>query len=664
MMASYSKHELQEKILSLFSEVHKEFSCCELAKLVDKPSQDLSQTLKKMAATGLVAREKCKRGLNQAVYVYKKSVPDTYPAAPPNQSCNNCQWFSGLEQCILLLLVKEDAPWALRGELKERAEALSLNNVEKCAYYTPRRSGSCKSKTMKAFIQRNTNPLTLEFRCPVERCGKVILEFSASLLRRNIGANTVYCPHCGSPINFKYSNSLERYQVQYLDSLFDILQRLYEQLTGLPLKGRYEEERQYGLSIVKPGSYYLDLENEILYVGNELNSEELVESKDLAYFSLRQLDYIAVKHFEDYEALEDALHKVDPITNRKLYNNIQLLHSQAVIESVEPTLKEIGGNEILIATREPFHQLFYSNLLNRKAVLAAKAAELVDAEFRSEFETAVKIFDRDIPKYFQPWKVAFREWQQIEGGFASVMTEPFKKESEKYGFENISREKARKVRGEDFLQYGLFIARTPKACLENGAQKVLDNELKEEIYNELAMPWNDLRGWCHRRYPFGLFLDYKEPIRAVAQLWLHEAIRNEEITTKDFKVLRGKRYEKYYCAEQNSHALEVIQKIKRQTMQTRVAPMVGSEQSVRGTISEAIGDLKKMLNQLANFCADLFVEHIANDHVKTIWKKLQETKNKIYLTEKENRLLEKHVKQFFREEFVFEPITIAEIVLR
>ncbi|MBN1328577.1 MAG: hypothetical protein JXA54_03800 [Candidatus Heimdallarchaeota archaeon] len=664
-MASYSKLELQEKVLSLFSEIHKEFSCCELAELVDKPSQDLSQTLKKMVATGLVAREKLKRGLDQAVYVYKKpTAPDAYPADPDPKRCNDCQWFSGLERCILLSLVKEGAPWALRGELKERAEALSLNKVEKCAYYTPRRSGSCKNKTMKAFIKRNTDPRTLEFRCPVERCGKVIPEFSATLLRRNIGANTVYCPHCGSPINFKYSNSLERYQVQYLDSLFDVLQRLYEQLTGMKLKSRYEEERQYGLSIVKPSSYYLDLENEILYVGNELTPEELVESKDLAYFSLRQLDYIAVKHFEDYEALKEALHKVDPITTRKLYDNIQLLHSQSVIESVEPTLKEIGGNEILIATREPFHQLFYANLLNRKAVLEVKAAELVDGEFRNDFEAAVKIFDRDIPKYSHPWKVTFREWQQIEGGFASAMTEPFKKESEMYGFENVSREKARKVRGEDFLPYGLFIARTPKASFENGVQKELDNEIKEEVYNELEMPWNDLRGWCHRRYPFGLFLDYKEPIRAIAQLWLHEAIRNEEITMKDFRVLRGKRYEKYYCVEQNSHVLEVIQKVKRQTMQTRVAPMVGSEQSVRGMVGGAIGDLKKMLNQLANFCADLFVEHRANNHVKTIWKKLQETKNKIYLTEKENRLLEKHVKQFFREEFVFEPITIAEIVVR
>ena len=661
-MASYAKNELQEKVLSVFATQAEALSCKELAALLDKPPKDLSQTLKQMANKELLFREKCKRQLDQAVYLYQKEPPAEAAQATTKKKCNNCQWFSGLEKCTLLLLVKENTPWMLRGELKNRCEAVSLHGIEECPYFSPRNSGKVRSRTMHAFIKENTDPVTLEFRCPVERCGKVIEEFSATLLRRNLGANALYCPHCSSPINFAYSAGWERYQAQYYDGQHDILQRSYLQLTGLPLEGRYEEERQYGFSIVKPGSYFLDLDNEIIYVGSKLNPEELIKSKDLAYFSLRQLDYIAVKHFEDYEHLEETLHKVDPTTNRELYPKLQLLHSPAAIESVEPTIQEIGGNEILIATRALFYRMFYANLLNRKAVLELKATEFADGEFRAEFKQAVKSYNEDLEHYTSPLDLTFRDWQQLEGGFATLMLTPFKLEAEQYGFENVSREKARKVRGEPFLPFGLFTARTPKACLENGVNKLVDNEIKEEIYNELSMAWNDLRGWCHRRYPTGLFMDHIEPHRAIAQLWTEEAIRNKEITPADFKIVRGKRYEQYYCIEQNSHAYAVVQKIKKQTMQTRLALTRGGEWSVKNATHLAIDELKKMLNQLTNSTADLFVAKSSTMHIKALWKKLQETKNKIYLTEKENQLLQKQVRRFFREEFVFEPITITEIL--
>lgn len=661
-MASYAKSELQEKVLSLFDNRTVGLSCKELATLLDEPPKNLNQTLKNLTGKGLLFREKQKRQLDPAVFIYRKECPTEAGCATKKKTCDNCQWFSGLEKCILLLLVKEEVPWALRGELLERSEAISLNKVERCPYFSPRNRSRLKSKTMQVFVKQNTDKATFAFRCPVDRCGKVIEEFSASLQRRNIGANAVYCPHCGSPINFAYNEGLDRYQVQYYDGQHDILQASYNQITGLTLKGRYEEERQFGFSIVKPRSYFLDLDNELIYVGVELLPESLVESKDLAYFSLRQLDYIAVKHFEDYEHLEETLHKVDPVTNRELYYKIQLLHSPVVIESVEPTIQEIGGNEILIATQALFYRMFYANLLNRKAVLELKAAEFADGESREEFKQALATYNEDFEKYASAKESTFQEWQQIEGGFATTMLDPFKKEAEKYGFENVSREKARKVRGEPFLPYGLFTARTPKACLENGVNKTIDNELKKESYNEQSVPWNGLRGWCHRRYPFGLFLDYVEPNRAIAQLWIAEAIRNKEITPTDFKVVRGKRYEKYYCMEVNSHAHAVVQKIKKQTMQTRLALIKGGEWSVKNANHLVISELKKMLNQLTNSTADLFVETSPRMHIKTLWKKLQETRNKLYLTEKENQLLQKHVRWFFREEFVFEPIMIGEIL--
>ena len=176
-----------------------------------------------------------------------------------------------------------------------------------------------------------------------------------------MGSVDKYCPHCGSPINFTFNHSLNRYIVQYWDSRFDILQRDYEQLTGMELENRYNPDRSHGFSIIKEGSFYIDLDNESIFVGNELSPDELVDSEDRAYFPLRELQYIAIKHEDDYLYLKELLHGVDPETNKALYYNIELLHSSNPIESVEPSLKEIGGNEMLIATGATFYQMFLSN---------------------------------------------------------------------------------------------------------------------------------------------------------------------------------------------------------------------------------------------------------------------------------------------------------------
>ncbi len=618
---SYAKNELKERVYSLFTQKEDNFdgfTCNEVSEIIGKESKDTNQVLKGLTDSGKLSRVKNKIGVKQKTYKYILPTAENTEDSSKKKTCNNCQRYSGLEKCILLRLVEESAPWALQGELRERVAAVSLDGVSACAYHDPRKKGQCKSKTMKIFFKKNTDSITFEFHCPIERCMKIIDELSMSLQRKNIGANTLYCPHCSSPINFTFDHGSNRYQVQYWDSQFDILKRDYERLTGMNLDNRYKEKRSHGFSIVKEGSFYLDLNEEAIYIGNELSPNELKDSKDLAYFSLRQLDYIAVKHEEDYLYLKQKLHDFDSSAGKALYPNINLLHSRSFIESTEPTLKEIGGNEILIATVATFHPMFFSNLLNREAVLKKKFVDMADTEFRRDFKVAIKLFERDIKKYATPWNISFKEWQQIEGGFGSVMYTPFKKEAEKYGFENISREKARKVRGEPFMSYGLFTARTPKACFENGVHKLTDNYIKEEIYNTFLVPWDGLRGWCHRNYSFGLFLDYIETTRAVAPLWINEAIRNVDLTPADFESERGKRFEKYYHMKPKSHAHEVAKHVSKQILQTKITLTTATDTTIKRMTDKSANQLKRLLTQLPNSTADLFAGNKNSRQVKTI----------------------------------------------
>jgi len=667
---SYSKNKLKEQVYSLFSQQPKGFdgfTCGEAAKHIGKESRDLNQVLKSLTDSGKLSRVKTKKGVQQKVFNYtlppkEKIVEKKSKKKKKEKTCNNCQRYSGLEKCILLKLVHKVTPWAIRGALKDRFEAISLDGVPGCGYFDPRNPGQCKSKTMNVFIKRNTDSITFEFHCPIKRCQKIIDELSLSLQRKNIGANTLYCPHCGSPIKFGFSQGLNRYQVRFWDNRFDILQRDYERLTGMKLESRYDEERSHGLSIVKEGSFYLDLDEEAIYVGNELSPDEFRNSNDLAYFSLKQLSYIAVKHEEDFLYLKQKLHDFGGTSGGALYPKLDLLHSKSVIESVDPTLKEIGGNEILIATGATFYPMFFSNILNRRAALEKKLTDMVEGDVKQDFKIALKLFDRDIKKYSSPWHISYKEWQQIEGGFGSVMHEPFRKEAEKFGFDNVSREKARKVRGEHFMKYGLFTARTKKACFENGANKLVDNYIKEEIFNAQSVSWNGLRGWCHRNYPFGLFLDSIETPRSVTPIWVHEVIRNEEIVPTDFESDHGKKFEKYYMIEQNSHAHEVVKRVSKQILQTKVTLTTGEDTTIKRMMNRDVLQLKRILNQLPNFTVDLFLEKKKNSQVKTIWKKLEETNNSTYLTAREFRLLQKHVRKFFKEEFSFNPSTIFRIL--
>ncbi len=665
---SFGKNELRNKVYSLFTgKTVPTHSCREIAQLIRKNPKDLNQVLKKLVDLNELTRFKEKKNVGPTVYLY--TLPDNDKSSNAKKEtqcrkkvCQNCQRYSGLQKCILLELVNELAPWALQGELKEKFEAINLQDVPGCEFFDLRVKGQNKRRTMSVFLKENTDSQTFEFRCPIERCNKIIDELSNSIQIRNIGSNTLYCPHCGGAMRFRYNDGIDRYEAMYYDCKFDNLQRDLELLTGYVLESRYDSERPYGMSITKENSFHIDKRLEIIYVGNDLTPENFNDSDDLACFSLRELDYIAVKYEPDYVYLKKAFHAIDEEKLKPLYTNINLLFSGNPIESVEPTLPEIGGNEIIITTGVLFHRMFLTNALDSRAVFAKITSEMVDVEFKENFRKALAFVDRDIKHYTKPWDINYLEWMQKEGGIASLMQEPLRLEAEKYGFENISRKLARLVRWEPYMKYSLFAARTPKACFKNAVNKLIDNHIKKEIYNKLEFPWDGLRGWCHRKYPNGLFMDTNERNRAIATLWIHEAIRNEEITPNDFEIERGKRYEKYYTMNKDSHAFSVAKRVFNQTLNTKCCLTDGFESTNKRLTEKTTNQLKGLLNGLSNSSVELIIDNGGSGQVKTIWKKLQEERDKSHLTRKEFQALHKYVRKFLRDEFSFETFTIEEIL--
>lgn len=111
-----------------------------------------------------------------------------------------------------------------------------------------------------------------------------------------------------------------------------------------------------------------------------------------------------------------------------------------------------------------------------------------------------------------------------------------------------------------------------------------------------------------------------------------------------------------------SHAHEVAKHVSKQILQTKITLTTGKDTTIKRMTNKSANQLKRLLNQLPNSTADLFVENRNKNQVKTIWKKLEETNNRSYLIAKEFRLLQKHVRKFFKEEFSFDPVTISEIL--
>jgi len=292
---SFGKNELRTTVYSLFTGVTNIapiYSCQEVARLIGKKPKDLNQVLKKLVNLGELTRVKKKQGVEPAVFLYSlpnadgshnieedvEVVENEGEVKCRKKVCQNCQRYSGLEKCILLELVNEYASWVLQGELKKRFEAISLMDVPGCEFFDLRVKGQNKRQTMTVFLEENTDNQTFDFRCPIERCKEVIEELSYSMLKKNIGSNTLYCPHCGGAIRFRYNNGIDRYEVQYYDCKFDNLQRDFKLLTGIELESRYDPERQYGVAITKENSFHLNTRLEAIYIGNDLTPENFNDS--------------------------------------------------------------------------------------------------------------------------------------------------------------------------------------------------------------------------------------------------------------------------------------------------------------------------------------------------------------------------------------------------
>ncbi|MBD3190371.1 MAG: hypothetical protein GF308_06990 [Candidatus Heimdallarchaeota archaeon] len=645
-------------------------TCKELAQELDRAPPHIAQVLTKLCTQGVIAYSEEKRNVQKTARVYYR-LPSQQIAATEQSSgttkttCGNCQRYSGLHRCILLDLAAEEAPWVLPEELQERqAQETLARNTPACPYYDRRVDGHCKSKTMTAFIKLNTEPDSFAFHCPIARCNQVIAAFSFPLQPLKLGATTFYCPHCGSPMAFKYNAGRKRYEVQYWDARFDILQQDYFTLTGLDLPARPQVSGSFGVSIGEPQSFYLDLRKEVLYVGSDLSPTELRPSKDQTYFPLRHLTYIATTDAEDYTYLLKNLHATIPGTKgeRKLYGTITLLPPRKRLESPSPTPKEEGGNELIIASELVNPLCLRANLTTRETVLRKKAYEDENGKENERFHRALIRLKRVTSGYCPLQHVTARQWQQYEGGCGSIMVSAFKAEARKHGFRAPPRVLARMVRGEPFLPYGYYYARAPYHALLNGVNHVIISQLKEEIYQKIPLAWEGLRGWCHQGYPQGLLYDQSEVAKMVGQLCAHQAIQEGRIGPDDFVQRRGKRYENYYCVEPDSETEAIIREIGQETLRLKVGLANGQTMSLSQAYENTLRQLKRLLNTVAQQSASqLFAEEAPEGKIMTLWKKIQQTNKKEFLTRKERQQLKEFMESFFSEQFKFEPLMIVEV---
>ncbi len=641
----------------------------DLAISLNRSHSQICQVLRTLAVQEKIQYYTGKQSLDRSVRLYYSSVghPQEDEALTNRPNCGACQWLSPIQRCTLLDLAFKSNPSLMPTHLKLRVSLQAIpRDAPKCEFFDRRVPGQLKSRTMARFIRENKDGEF--FRCPIDRCRQVIGAFSFYLQNIRIGSTTFYCPHCGSPMEFGYDEHFDDYRVYYWDSHFDILQKSFYDLTGETLPSQNKdsldslEKYWYGISIIKPGSFTLRTKDENLFVGSKTTPEELVHSTDLTYFPLRKLKYIFTKHWDDYHYLENQLHKIDPATGLKLYHKIRLYPPIDTIESVEPHDKEVGGNELLIASSILNIPTFQANLRTRVTLIETKIREFVDADLKIYFIDALNNMKDTIRNYWSVPSLHFKQWQRYEGGVSSLMVEPLKREAQKYGFLTPARSASRMVRFERFLPFAYFYARSAYDSLINGVNLIITSYLKKEIYNVISLAWDGFRGWCHRGYSFGLYLDTIEQAKIIALLWIHEAIRNEEIRPGDFLVHRGKRYDPYYCVEPNSDVHALIRKIGLRALNTTISLTSGQKMNLKQAYESYLQQQKELVNKLANHSVELTGrEQSTNSKLLTLWKKLQQTKRIDVLTQKERQQIQTFSQRFFSEDFVFKPLSIDEV---
>ena len=663
---SCKNNPLTEIIAALISTRNYEngLTAKEIAEIVGKSSSHISQIVSKLYVQDKISQSKNRRNTQRRTSIYYKYSPNEHkrPKEEPKvkeKTCGNCQRFTALERCSLLDLVREKND-LFDEELERRYDKECLSpDTPGCDLFDVRVNGHYHSKGVNEFIKKNTTNGFI-FKCPIERCKKTITELSNPLVIFKLGFSTFYCPHCSSPMVMKFDDHLKRYEIRYWDARFDILQRDFKKITNKSLNHQ-KRSIEFGATIYKEAFYYLDLKNQFLVLSGSPITEETINKA--IYFPLRNLDYLSFGNWSDYFYFKENLHAeyLDDFEElRKLHENIMLLEPRKGPESLEPSPLEVGGNEIFIATKIHNNHCLRVNFQNREAILEAVNNE---SNSSNPFLKAKKRITNYINKLSIPSELDFQYWQQLEGGCGSLMFKPFKEEAKQYGFFTPSREKARKVRGEYFLPFILYAARSNYHSAINGVNHIIGTIIKELVYTEQELAFDGFRGWCHRNYSLGLFYDKFELAKLIALFCINRAIREKQLTPSHFITKRGKRYDLIYGIKPNSEGDEILQKIARDVLQTKIVSLDNKTTTIIQLYKRLLPKQHQLFSALALSSSKIILTNITTNNKITPWKVLQQTKNPEFLPRKIFSMLKKHTSSFLRDEMSFQPLGIQEVLV-
>jgi len=665
-MVPSENESLTDIILELISSKNIEFglTAMEIAEIIGKSPSHVSQIVSKLYVQDKISRSKKRRGTQRKASIYYKHSPEEKRKpkiiSKNNENiCGKCQRFTALERCSLLDLVMEKSNLEDKTLLYRYQKECLAPDTPGCEYFDSRVNGHYHSKGVNDFINRNISD-GFTFRCPIERCREKIHALSNPLIVFKIGFSTFYCPHCGSPMVMKFDEHLKRYEIRYWDARFDILQRDFKKITDQSLKDQ-KKSKEFGVTVHKGAFYYLDLKNEFLILsGSPIVDETLNKA---IYLPLRNLDYLSFGTWPDYFYFKENLHVeyLDDFEEpRKLYENITLLEPQKGPESLEPSSLEVGGNEIFIATKVRNNHCLKVNLQNREVIL--DVSNNVSQNFAS-FKTAKKRITNYINKISIPSELDFQYWQQLEGGCGSLMFKPFKEEAQQYGFFAPSREKARRVRGEYFLPFILYAARSNYHSAINGVNHIIGTIIKELVYTEQELAFDGFRGWCHRNYSLGLFYDKFELAKLIALFCINRTIRDKRLLPSHFITRRGKRYDLIYGVKPNSEGEEVIQKIAKEVLQTKIITLDDKTKTVLQFYKHLLPKHHHLFSALALSSSKIILTNNATQNKITPWKLLEQTKNSTFLSKRIFSTLKKHTMKFLRDEMPFQPLGIQEVLV-
>ena len=594
--------DLVESLIPVRSSGSEGITGKELALKLGKSATHIYEPLNTLRFQKKIIAVKEKRGVNPSVTVFFKPSGKLSKQVCTTKkkplTCGRCQRYTAIGRCVLLDLVADKSILYFNEELKARWIKEELHpDTPACEYYDKRVDGHVKSKQIHEFFRSNLSYNPHSFHCPIERCRKQITSLSKSLYVPKLGFSAIYCPSCGCPMVLDYNEQYGRIEVKFWDARYDFLQKDYRKITSKLLSNR-PSAKNFGISIHRDLEYFLDLRHEIIYLGYD-SPPDAVDC-DLVAFPLKKLDYITTNSWLDYDSLLKALHPEYENQDgeiRKLYGNTTIYRPRAGPESATPTDLEIGGNELMIFSGYLNPPCLLSNLVTRETAVE-HAFEEASSESKEVYKVAKKRIKDMVLEHSQITCLDYRNWQQIEGGCGSLMYEPFKVEAREHGFFAPSRANARMVRGEYFLTFGLYRARSDFHSAINGVNRIVTSILKEVAYNQIQFPWFGLRGWCHQNQPQGLLFDKSEQVKIIGLVKIIQAIREGVLLPSHFIMQRGKRFDELFCIKPETEGEAVLRRIAQSVLQTKVCLEGGASTSVLQIYKDQVLLFQKLFNEL------------------------------------------------------------------